>query len=72
MSKLTLFDAQGTPVAYVDFEDERTIYSFDGRPLAYLDEGKNIYGFNGRHLGWFEDGVVWDHKGNRSGFTQSS
>lgn len=69
-SEITLFGSKGDPKAYIAKDEENTIYSFDGRPLAYLD-GENIYGFNGRHLGWFEDGIVWDHKGLRVGFTSS-
>lgn len=66
-TEVTLFDKAGTPVAYISTDEERTIYSFDGRPLAYL-EGNNIYGFNGNHLGWFEDGVVRDKQGCPAGF----
>lgn len=69
-SETTLFGPNGDPKVYIAKDEENTIYSFDGRPLAYLD-GENIYGFNGRHLGWLEDGIVWDHKGLRVGFTSS-
>ena len=72
MDELTLFDAQGKPVVYVSPDEEMTIYSWDGRPLAYLDENGNVYGFNGKHLAWFEDDILWDHTGNRCGFTQST
>lgn len=64
--EITLYSSKGAPQAYVAADDQ-TIYSFDGRPLAYLD-GTNVYGFNGKHLGWLEDGVFWDHKGGRVGF----
>lgn len=70
-SEITLFGPKGDPKAYIATDEENTIYSFDGRPLAYLDQD-NIYGFNGHHLGWFEDGIVWDHKGLRTGFTSST
>ena len=66
-SELTLYNWRGAPQAYLATDDDNTLYSFDGRPLAYLD-GENVYGFNGKHLGWFEDGIVWDHKGQRVGF----
>ena len=69
-SEITLFGSKGDPKAYIARDEDNTIYAFDGRPLAYLD-GENIYGFNGQHLGWFEDGIVWDHKGLRIGFTSS-
>ena len=67
----TLFGHKGDPVAYIATDDENTIYSFDGQPLAYLEKD-NIYGFNGLHLGWFEDGIVWNHSGERVGFISSS
>jgi hypothetical protein len=68
-SEITLFEPDGTAVAYVAMDDDMTIYSWSGKPLAYLESGSagggfNIYGFNGKHLGWFEDGVTRDHKGN--------
>ncbi len=65
----TIFGKRGDPKAYIAHDDEATIYSFNGVPLAYIDENSNIYGFNGRHLGWFEDEIIWDHKGQRLGFT---
>lgn len=65
--EVTLYDKDGTPIAYIATDEDRTIYSFDGRPLAYL-EGNSIYGFNGNHLGWFEDGVVRDKHGHPAGF----
>lgn len=67
--EITLFGRNGDPQAYVAYGDGSTIYSFEGEPLAYVDENMNIYGFNGVHLGWFEDDVVWDHSGYRVGFT---
>ena len=71
MGQETLFDSRGAPVAYIDYDDELTIYSVAGAPLAYLD-GDNVYGFNGRHLGWYEGGVLWDHSGVRAGFRQDA
>lgn len=68
----TLFGRNGEPVAYIAHDDEDTIYTFGGRPCAYIDDGDNIYGFNGRHLGWFEDGIVWNHSGRRVGFIKTS
>lgn len=68
----TLFGRNGEPVAYIAYDDENTIYTFSGRPCAYVDEGDKIYGFNGRHLGWLEDGIVWNHSGRRVGFIKTS
>jgi hypothetical protein len=71
MEEITLFDPDGNPVAYVAPDDENTIYLWSGKPVAYL-EGENIYGFNGKHLGWFEEGIIWDHEGNRVGFIKGT
>ena len=68
----TIFGKNGAPKAYIAWDDENTIYSFEGKPLAYVDEQNNVYGFNGRHLGWFEDGILWDHQGQRVGFIEST
>lgn len=69
MSQVTLFNGAGAAVAYVDYEDEATIYSFAGEPLAYLHDD-HVYGFNGKHLGWFEQGVLRDHAGLSAGFVK--
>lgn len=71
MKEVTLFEPSGKPTVYIAADDECTIYSWDGTPLAYLHE-EHIYGFNGKHLGWFEDGIVWDHSGNRVGYVQKT
>jgi mRNA-degrading endonuclease RelE of RelBE toxin-antitoxin system len=70
--EITLFNSRGEPIAYIADKDENTIFSFNGEPLAYLAEGNSIYGFNGKHLGWFEDQIVWDHLGQRVGFTKKT
>lgn len=68
----TIFDAQGNAIAYIDYNDENTIYTWDGTPSAYLDEENQIYGFNGKHLGWFEDGIVWNLYGERTGYNKQT
>jgi hypothetical protein len=73
--EISLFDSQGTPVAYIAAErEERTIYMWSGQPAAYLDDSSDdefsIYGFNGKHLGWFVGDVVRDHQGNAVGGTR--
>lgn len=64
--EISLFNAEGKPVAYI--AEELTIYSWSGKPVAYLDEdsagGFHIYGFNGKHLGWFVKGIIRDHNGH--------
>lgn len=73
--EITLFDGNGSPVAYIDTDDKMTIYLWDGDPVAYLDKGFNtlsIYGFNGHHLGWFERGIVWTNDGYAAGFVEGA
>ncbi|MBP2159579.1 MULTISPECIES: 4-fold beta flower protein [Asticcacaulis] len=66
--EISLFNGTGEATAYIAVDDGLTIYTWNGKPVAYLDPvqsgGFNIYGFNGYHLGWFSDGVVWDHNGD--------
>ena len=64
--ELTLLNALGEPVAYIDTEDV-TIYLWAGQPVAYLTdasgEALSIYSFPGEHLGWLQDGFIWSHSG---------
>jgi hypothetical protein len=68
IDETTLFNADGSPEAYISFSQERpTIYLWSGEPVAYLSSsfgGDNIYGFNGKHLGWFIDGTVRSRDGS--------
>ncbi len=66
---VSLYDAQGNPVAYISLGDELTIYLWSGKPVAYLHED-SIYGFNGKHLGWFKSGRIYDHDGAIAGATK--
>jgi len=70
--EVTLFGAQGEPIAYIEGGSEKTIFTFNGEPTAYIDESNNIYGFNGSHLGWYEEQIIWDHSGVRVGFTKNT
>jgi hypothetical protein len=67
---MTLFNKDGNAVAYID-DDNETIFLWDGTPVAYLDN-ENLYGFNGKHLGWYENGIIWNHSGERCGFSKES
>lgn len=60
--QVTLFDKNKEGVAYIDYDDEYTIYLFDGKPVAYLVSEEKVYGFNGKFLGWYFDGVLYDNK----------
>lgn len=67
----TLFNSNGEPVAYISDDSNKSIYLWDGHPVACL-YGYHVYGFNGRHLGWFINGVLYDSEGNRIGFTSTT
>lgn len=68
----TLYDIEGNPIAYINWDDNGTIYLWNGVPVAYLYGSDMIYGFNGSHLGWYIDGVVWNVKGMRAGFNKQT
>jgi hypothetical protein len=67
----TLFNSEGEPVAYISDDLKRTIYLWDGHPVAYL-YGYHVYGFNGWHLGWFTNDIMYDSDGARIGFTSAT
>lgn len=68
----TLFDLQGNPVAYIDYDNGCTIFMWNGLPVAYLEPDKSLYGFNGMHIGWYEDGIVRNISGEIAGFNLKS
>lgn len=65
--EISLFNSSGSPAAYIDMEDDLTIYLWNGKPVAYLEDRDvnafHVWGFNGKHLGWFEKGAIWDRNG---------
>ena len=66
----TLFDSQGNARAYIDYDDDATIYLWNGKAVAFLEnDGSDmcVFGFNGIFLGWYEDGIVRDKNGNAVG-----
>jgi hypothetical protein len=67
--EVTLFNKNVQPVAYIG-EDGETLYTWDGRAVAYLHEDK-VYGWNGKQLGWFDNGTIFDIFGLRAGFIRS-
>ncbi len=68
----TLFNKRGDPVAYISDDYNETIYLTDGSPVAYLYNQDHVYGLNGRHLGWWIEGILYNHDGERTGFTSST
>ena len=74
-SEISLYDKGGNAVAYLSPNDEWCIYSWQGKPLAYVsNDGQifHVYGFNGKHLGWYLDGILIDHDGNAVGFRKGA
>lgn len=67
--KHCFYNQQGKLVCYC--EDKKTVYTYEGKPVAYIDGG-DIYTFSGSHLGYLEDGNVWDHNGDMFLFTDIS
>lgn len=68
--EVTLFDKKGKAIAYIDYEEEASIFLFDGTPVAFLErDGEDVvvWGYNGKHLGWYEDGILYDKKGYIAG-----
>jgi hypothetical protein len=69
--EITIFDHHGEAVAYVDTNEQATVFMWSGLPVAYIS-GNNIYGFNGKHLGWINQGIIYDHDGNGVGFFKNA
>ncbi len=64
--QITLFDNNGEARAYIDFDEEATIFFWDGTPAAFLEQDGGdicVIGFNGNFMGWYEDGIIYDKKG---------
>jgi len=64
--QISLYDSNGEARAYIDFDEDATIFMWDGTPVAFLDKDGDdicVLGFNGSLLGWYNDGIVYDKKG---------
>ena len=70
--EISLFDKNGSAVAYLADDYGRTIYLWEGQQIAYLFNERLIYGVNGKHLGWFIDAVIFNPHGERIGFTANT
>ena len=64
-----MFNKNGDVIAYLTDDYHQTIYLWEGRPVAFLDDNGHIYGINGRHLGWYIDEIMYNNNGDRIGFT---
>jgi hypothetical protein len=72
MDDKTLFDKHGNSVAYIADDYNKTVYLWDGSPVAYIYEGEHVYGINGRHLGWWLDEILYNVDGARIAFTSGT
>lgn len=70
-TEIPIFDKQGEAVAYLDTDEDATIFLWTGRPVAYVSR-KSVYGFNGKHLGWLDQGIFYDHDGYGVGFFKNA
>jgi len=61
-NSLVFYDSKGNAVAYIDPNEDLTIYLWSGKPVGYLEDD-NIYGFNGKHLGWLYNDAIYNHDG---------
>lgn len=66
---LTFYDSNGRAYAYSD--DGESIYTFSGRPIAYLNSD-SVYSYSGTHLAYFRNGLVRDHAGDVVLFTDGA
>jgi hypothetical protein len=60
--EVSLYDSKGDAVAYVDIDDDMTIYLWSGKPVGYLEKG-SVWAMDGTNLGWFKSGAIRDHDG---------
>jgi len=64
--QVNLYDSEGEAAAYIDYEEDATIYLWDGSPVAFIGKDGSdvcIFGFDRSFLGWYENGVVFDKDG---------
>ena len=59
---ITFYNRSGQAIAWLSAIDNETIYSFDGKPLAYIYDNC-VYSFKGVQLGWYEKGWIFDLEG---------
>ena len=66
----SLYDNGGQARAYIDYDQDATIFMWDGTPVAYIEKVGGdmcVFGFNRRFLGWYEDGIIYDKNGYVAG-----
>jgi hypothetical protein len=76
--QVDLYDKDKKAAAYVDYDDEATVFTWDGLPAACFVRPEfgevadymgmvYVYGFNGKFLGWYRSGVMYDMDGRAVG-----
>jgi hypothetical protein len=64
--QISLFDNEGEARAYIDYNEEATIFMWEGTPVAFIEKDESnlcVFGYNGSFLGWYEDGIIYDKNG---------
>jgi hypothetical protein len=62
----SLFNSEGVAVAFIDYQDNLTIYLWDGTAVAFIkNDGCNfcVFGLNGNFIGWYNQGIIYDRQG---------
>ncbi|MBN2727624.1 MAG: hypothetical protein JXR53_00200 [Bacteroidales bacterium] len=63
--QVALYNHSGFPEAYIDFDNEATVFLWDGTPVAFLHREYNdlmVIGFNSSYLGWYENGILYSYE----------
>ena len=66
---LIFFNKTGKAILHTN--NKKDIFSFDGIPVAYI-QNNSIYAYFGAHLAWFSDGWILNHSGEVLFFTKNA
>ena len=66
-----IYDTHNRPRIYLADDGDQSFYTWDGHAVACL-AGEHVFGWKGRHIGWFVEGILYDDKGFRIGFTSAT
>ncbi len=65
--QVNLYDRYGNATVYIDYSNNGAIYTWDGRPVAFIEQKGSDYAvftYNGEFLGWYDNGAIYDQNGN--------